>query len=369
MLKNTIQDKPRQLALIIPGHNEALVIQDTIRSALASGQNRDDIFVVDDNSNDGTADLAREILSVTNVLSVPRSGKARAIMQALEHFKIADSYQWAHIADADSVFGPAYFAEFTKNLNPDKYVAATGYVKALKGNWISKYRAYEYSLGQEIMRRIQSMLGTIPVIPGPTSCFRTDVLEHLDFTTPNITEDFDITLQLHRNKLGKIQYIPSAVTWTQDPKDYRDYVKQVSRWYRGFWQGIMQRRVGLGFQRIDAYLGYQMIEMFIYYLNLMVLLPILLIQGHGVYSLAITFLIDCVIFFATTIMAAMAHKRLDVLEAFPLFYILRLTNMVIYLKEFMEVVILRRHRLSYTPWDTEGRRYRMPGGATEGGTE
>jgi hypothetical protein len=131
----------------------------------------------------------------------------------------------------------------------------------------------------------------------------------------------------------------------------------------------MQRRVGLGFQRIDAYLGYQMIEMFIYYINLLVLLPILLIQGHGVYSLAITFLIDCTIFFATTIMAAISHKRLDILDAFPLFYVLRITNMVIYLKEFFQVVILRQHRLSYTPWDTEGRRYRMPVGATEGGTE
>ena len=349
----------RTMALIIPGHNEALVIQDTISSAIAAGQPIDDIYMVDDNSDDGTADLARMILRPENVLTVERSGKAGAILKAIEHFHIADQYVWLHIADADCFFEADYFEEFIGGLDPKKHVAATGYVKSMKTNWISKYRAYEYSFGQEITRRLQNLLGVIPVIPGPTSCFRADILDQIDFKTSNLTEDFDITLQIHRKKLGKIAYIPSAKTLTQDPKDYGDYVKQVLRWYRGFWQGIVDRRVGFRLQRIDAYLGYQILEMFAYYLNILVLLPLLVIRGGAASALAITFIIDFGIFFMMTLFAAISHKRADVISAFPLFYILRVTNMVMYLKAFVEVVLLRRFRTHAVGWSTDNRRYKI----------
>lgn len=351
------------LALIIPGYNEAVVIRNTIQSAIDAGLPIDHIYMVDDGSNDGTADLAREFLPVSHVLSIPNGGKARAILAGLTQWKIADHYDWVHIADADSHFESNYFEEFIGHLDPN-CVAATGYVKSMKTNWISKYRAYEYSFGQEISRRLQHMLGVIPVIPGPTSCFRTDILDQLDFTTPNITEDFDITLQIHRKKLGKIAFIPSARTLTQDPKDYKDYVKQVTRWYRGFWQGVSQRKIGLGFQRIDGYLGYQMLEMFAYYFNVLILLPFFLITGHGAYGVALAFLVDTTIFFFTTLFAAVAHNRPDIISAFPLFYVLRITNMALYLREFVNVMLLRRYRVHSGGWSTEGRRFEVTDGAT-----
>ena len=130
----------RKMALIIPGHNEALVIQDTIKSAINAGQPIQDIYMVDDNSDDGTAKLAQTVLKPNHVLSVTRSGKAGAIMKALKYWDIANNYEWVHIADADSMFESHYFAEFTSHLDPKKYAAATGYVKSLKSNWISKYR-------------------------------------------------------------------------------------------------------------------------------------------------------------------------------------------------------------------------------------
>ena len=345
------------MALLIPGHDEAIVIQDTLASAVAAGLSKSNIYVVDDASSDATADLAIAILGKANVLTVPRSGKAKAILQAIKHFKIESRYQWLHIADADSVFDTKYFVEFMKHLDPDKCVAATGYVQSLKGGWISRYRAYEYSFGQEIMRRMQHMLGVIPVIPGPTSCFRTDILKELDFLTTNMTEDFDITLQIHRKKLGAIAFIPSAKTLTQDPKDYQDYVKQVTRWHRGFWRGVIDRKIGRKMQKIDFYLGYQIAEMFLYYFNILILLPIMLVRHEGIYGLCLTLLIDVTIFFASTVMAAIVHRRVDVISAFPLFYILRMTNMFLYIKAFVEVVILRQYRGEAVGWATAGRRY------------
>jgi cellulose synthase/poly-beta-1,6-N-acetylglucosamine synthase-like glycosyltransferase len=351
--------KKHPLALIIPGHNEELVIEQTIKSAIQAGLSATHIYVVDDNSSDQTAEIARKILGKNHVLTVSRSGKALAIKKAIKAFRIKSRYVWLHIADADSAFEDKYFIILKKELNPEKYVAAAGYVKSMYGGWISKYRAYEYTFGQEVMRRIQHMLGVIPVIPGPTSCFRTDILKHLDFETHNLTEDFDITIQIHRKKLGKIAFISNARTLTQDPKDYGDYVKQITRWYRGFWQGVSTYKIGLGWQRIDAYLGYQIFEMFAYYFNLLILLPLLLLGGRGALVIAQTFLLDVSIFFVMTLMACITHRRLDIIGAFPLFYLLRITNMVLYVKAFFEVIVLRRFRGASIGWSTANRRYKV----------
>ena len=208
--------KKRMLALILPAHDEEMVIASTVRSALAAGQDPEDIFVVSDGSIDATVLIALSQLPWYNVYAQPQGGKAMAISNGIRHFDIVNRYKWVHIADADGVFSESYFRQL-KNRLDDSFVAATGHVQSLKGSWISKYRTYEYTIGLEIMRRIQSFLGVIPVIPGATCVFRTDIISKLDFTVSSLTEDMDLTIQIHRKKLGRIKYIPQAKAFTQAP--------------------------------------------------------------------------------------------------------------------------------------------------------
>ncbi|MDQ5944421.1 MAG: hypothetical protein QG658_488, partial [Patescibacteria group bacterium] len=85
----------------------------------------------------------------------------------------------------------------------------------------------------------------------------------------------------------------------------------------------------------------------------------LLLSGRGVQVIAQTFLLDVAIFFAMTIMACITHRRLDIIGAFPLFYLLRITNMAIYVKAFFEVILLRRFRGPQVGWSTANRRYKV----------
>lgn len=353
-----------QLALLIPGHNEELVIQDTINSALAAGQALEHIYVVNDASTDATAKLARAIVGHNNVLTVRRSGKALAIRKALNAFRIVDRYEWVHIADADSVFDKNYFKEFLKHLDASRYVAMTGYVQALNGGLVSKFRAYDYTYGQEVMRRLQHALGVISVIPGPSSCYRTDILKELDFETNTMTEDFDITLQIHRKKLGRIGFIPTAKTLTQDPRTIRDYYQQVERWYRGFWQGVTGRKIGRRFQRLDVYMSYQIIEAFVYALNFLIFLPVHIYRRTSPIGLAVTFLLDVGITLVWCIVAAVKHKSWGVIAAFPMIYFFRMINLLVYLKSFVEIVVLRKFRTHQVGWATEGRRYKITQGVS-----
>lgn len=75
--------------------------------------------------------------------------------------------------------------------------------------------------------------------------------------------------------------------------------------------------------------------------------------------IAQTFLLDVGIFFAMTLMACVVHRRLDIISAFPLFYLLRITNMAIYVKAFFEVIVFRRFRDRQIGWSTANRRYKV----------
>lgn len=268
------------MALLIAAHNEELVLEDTLRSAIAAGMKPEHIYVVDDNSNDKTTKIARSVLPRENVTKVNRSGKGLALKKAGIKFRLSERYRWIHIADADGAFATNYFTAFRREIRV-KHAAATGYVKSLPGRHVSQYRVFEYTLGMEIHRRFQSMFNVISVIPGPTSCFRSDIFAQVDFANKSLTEDFDVTLQIHRQKLGKIQFIPEAVAYTQDPLTTKDYCKQITRWNRGIMQGVVRYRVGRKLSPIDLYLVSQILQNLLFFVSYFIWVPYLALSGQG----------------------------------------------------------------------------------------
>lgn len=345
------------IALLIAAHNEEMVLEPTIRSAIRAGMPAEHIYVVDDNSTDATSAIARSILGRGNVIKVSRSGKGLALTKAAERFQLTKRYRWIHVADADGGFDPNYFKTFRKQLRV-KYAAATGYVRSLPGGTISQYRVMEYTFGMEIHRRFQALTHTITVIPGPTSCFRADVFEKVNFANKSLTEDFDVTLQIHRQKLGHIQFIPSAIAYTQDPRTMQDFTKQITRWNRGMMQCIHRHKIGRKADRLDAYMTYQVVQNLLFFINYALVMPFFAITLHSANIVAITFLYDVAITLIITLLVAMKTKRWDILSAFPNIYVLRFVSIYVFLRAFFEVSILRRYMVSEGTWSTSGRRYK-----------
>lgn len=352
-----IRCRKRQLALLIAAHNEEMVIGQTLRSAIKAGMKPENIYVVDDYSTDATSRIAKSIIGSKNVLKVSRSGKGLALTKATKKFALCDRYAWIHIADADGGFATDYFVIFRKSLRI-KYAAATGYVRSLPGNSVSQYRVVEYTLGMELHRRFQALTHTITVIPGPTSCFRSDVFRKVNFANKSLTEDFDVTLQLHRQNLGRIQFIPQAVAYTQDPRNLHDYTKQITRWNRGVMQGIKRHGMGKKLTRVDSYLMYQLSQNFLLFASFFIFLPWFMITRHSMYALANAFLYDVTLLFILTLLTAGKARRGDVLSAFPQIYFYRWVALGVFLKAFVEVMILKRFKATEGLWGTSGRRYR-----------
>jgi cellulose synthase/poly-beta-1,6-N-acetylglucosamine synthase-like glycosyltransferase len=346
-----------KMALLIAAHNEELVIEQTIRSAIRGGMKKRHIYVVDDNSSDKTSKLAKAILGKDNVCRVQRSGKGLALTKAAAKFQLVERYQWIHIADADGLFARDYFYVFRRNIRL-KYAVATGYIRSLPGYSVSQYRVYEYTIGMEVHRRFQALAHTVSVIPGPTSCFRSDVFAQLNFANKSLTEDFDVTMQLHRKKLGKVQFIPTAMAYTQDPRNLNDFMKQITRWNRGILQGSQRHHVGFRRQRIDAYLSYQIGQNLIFFFNYALVMPYIAFRRHSPALIATLFLFDVITTLGLTFLVSLRSKRWDILSAFPQIYILRWLTLVVFLRAFVEVTILRRFKVSDGTWSTQGRRYK-----------
>lgn len=349
----------RKIALLLPGHNEELIIATTIRSAIAAGQKLEDIYVVNDNSSDRTRQEALTILPRSNVLNVARSGKALAVHKAIKKFQIIRRYHWVHVADADSIFCTDYFRIYKRKLNNPKHVVAVGFVQSMRGNWISTYRALSYSYGQHLVRRLQSMVGMITVFPGPTTSFRTDILKYLDFNTGSLTEDFDITLQVHRQKLGKIAYIPEAISYTQDPQTLHDFIMQTERWFRGYFQGISKYKIGRSLQAIDIGIGYQLLETLLYFVQLFIFVPIVIAVTGNWLIIPLIFATDFVVMSLIAMFSGILAKRWSVVGALPYFYFLRWVELTVFAKAFIDIVILKKFQTDIKGWDTEGRRYRL----------
>lgn len=362
---NLTGGRRKKLALLLPGYNEELIIAATITSAIAAGLKKEDIYVVDDGSEDKTYKEARKILSKKNILSVVHGGKAKAVQQAIQHFCLVEQYTWLHIADADSVFCADYFKIYKRNLNTKECVAAVGFVQSMRGNWIAHYRAFSYTCGQHIFRRIQSWFGVIAVMPGPVACFQTNVIKHLNFSTSSLTEDLDLTIQIHRKQLGAITFIPEAINFTQDPRTIKDFCKQTMRWHRGFFQAVRKYRLGMRPRLFDFSIGYQVSESLFYFVQLFIFLPLVTLQVHNWRALPIALAFDYLVVCILAVLAALVAKRPTILLSILYFYVLRFLEVVLFFRAFVEVIIVRRFTEPTDGWETRGRRYALDTKALE----
>jgi len=151
------------VSIIVPAYNEALVIENTIRSLLASEYSNYEIIVVDDGSTDGTPDVARDFGATVICQSNAGAGAARNAGLArstgeIVHFMDSDdlaspnSYhvQAALIeAGSDIVYGPWMRTRFDgSTLYPEPVVVQQGAVRGagaldrmvLTGRWLTVFQ-------------------------------------------------------------------------------------------------------------------------------------------------------------------------------------------------------------------------------------
>ncbi|CAM5600419.1 bifunctional polysaccharide deacetylase/glycosyltransferase family 2 protein [Streptomyces pilosus] len=229
----------RPVSVVVPAHNESLCIAKTLRS-LAAGDHPVEIVVVDDGSDDGTADLAESLgLPAVTVVRQPNGGKAAALNTGVRRA----SHDLVVMLDADTVFAPSTVRRLVQPF-ADPAVGATagnakvGNRRGLLGRW----QHIEYVMGFNLDRRMYDLLRCMPTIPGAVGAFRVTALRDAGMMSGDtLAEDTDVTMALHRSG-WEIRYVEDALAWTEVPASLGQLWRQRYRWSYGTMQAAWKHR-------------------------------------------------------------------------------------------------------------------------------
>ena len=244
-----------EVAVVVPAHNEARVIERTLRCLLASDYPAFAVIVVDDGSTDGTADVVRRAFAGEpriRLLQQPNRGKAAA----LEHGWRATAAPIVVTLDADTLFEPGTLRALVRPFADPRVGAVAGNAKV--GNRtrvLARWQAIEYVTAQNLERRALAQLGCVTVVPGAVGAWRRVWLEATGgFTDDTVAEDQDLTVRVARAG-ARVVYSADAVAWTEAPETFAGLLRQRLRWAFGTLQCAWKHR-GAMFRRGSGALGW-----------------------------------------------------------------------------------------------------------------
>lgn len=279
----------RDVAVLMAAYNEELVIAKSIESLLRLVP-AENIYIISDGSKDRTAQIAQDM--GVHVYEPANSGKAGALQKGLTHFHLAERYVGVLFVDADTIISPDYLTYALPYLEDTRVAAVAGFAKTLWSPntttfgslYVLAHRERVYLLVQYLIKYAQAWFGVsvTPIVPGFCSLYRASILEHIDIAAPGLViEDYNMTFEVHKKKLGKVIMDHRVFGNTQDPDNFHDYYKQVRRWHLGFWQTV--RRHGFWPSLFSFSLLLYIAEVLLSTASLVLLLPFLV--AVGVYQL------------------------------------------------------------------------------------
>ena len=277
------------VAVLLPAHNEEAVLGNSLQAVLKLLPPKQ-IHVVSDGSSDDTVATAK--FYGVNVYDLnPNRGKAGALSAAIEYFELAARFKVLLLLDADTRLADDYLDTGLPGFDDPDVVAVAGRARCqhdppprtLIGRFLIGYRARLYAVTQLLVKYGQASRWTnaVTIVPGFASMYRTDILAAINITAPGLViEDFNMTFEVHANRLGRIAFHPNAaVAYTQDPDDWRSYLSQIKRWTLGYWQTV--RAHGLHVGVFWTALAVQIVELVSSSLLVFAMLPALVL---GLYS-------------------------------------------------------------------------------------
>jgi len=230
------------VSVIVPAYNEEVNAIRTVKSLLAQNYPQLEIIFVDDGSKDETYTRVGEYFLANpkvRVYTKSNGGKASALNFGIQK----STADFVVCIDADTQLKTDAVTELMKKFDNENVGAVAGNVKVGNEiNMITRWQSIEYITSQNFDRRAFDLLNCITVIPGAIGAFRKDaVLLAGGFTTDTLAEDCDLTMRLLRHNYV-IRNCTSAISYTEAPETFRQFLKQRFRWSFGVMQCFWKHR-------------------------------------------------------------------------------------------------------------------------------
>lgn len=230
-----------KVSVLIPAHNEEVVIEDTIRAMLGQHYPKDklEVIIINDNSSDDTGSIidsyARKHAYVKAIHTKPPyagKGKSGALNQGLAHA----SGDIIIVYDADNTPEPDSVKYLALGLMQDKKAGAiVGKFRVINAqqNILTRLINIETLTFQWLAQAGRWFWFKMTTIPGTNFAIRRSILEELGgWDEKALSEDTELSIRVY-NMGYYIRFFPEAVTWEQEPENLKVWWRQRTRWARG----------------------------------------------------------------------------------------------------------------------------------------
>ena len=329
------------VSILIPAHNEDIVIADTIEAMLALEYPEDKLEVIV--INDGSTDRTREIIESyaardrrVVLYDVPKGeggkGKSRALNLGV---KIATS-EFIAIYDADNTPAPSALRYLVAQLllHPE-LGAVLGKFRTVnkKRNLLTRFINIETLSFQSILQAGRWQLLNIATLPGTNFVIRAGVIRDMNgWDEDAITEDSELSIRMYMHN-WKIKFIPYSVTFEQEPETWKVWLKQRTRWVRGnnyVSKKFFRQRRQLKSRKLRLEILYSLSLYYVFFFAILVSDGLFLLAASNLVAItlpgpyAIVWGVAIVLFFAE-IMLALSYDREDSFGALLLIALMYVT--------------------------------------------
>lgn len=231
------------VSIMIPAHNEAVVIERTLNAMVRLNYPKDryEIIVINDNSKDDTGKIINKMIdrypeSLINHIEVigDRGGKGKSNALNIGYQEAKGDFLVIYDADnTPNAMALRYLVH--EVLKDDNYAAVIGKFRTRnkKKNILTRFINIETLSFQWMAQAGRWELFKLCTIPGTNFIIRQTVIEEIGGWDPDaIAEDTEISFRIY--EMGyRIAFMPLAETYEQEPETVRVWLKQRSRWVNG----------------------------------------------------------------------------------------------------------------------------------------
>lgn len=232
--------KKYKYAVLICARNEENVIGNLIESIKHQDYDEElvDIYVVADNCDDKTAEVARSagatVIERFNKVLVGKGYAMSYFFDTLKETVGIRHYDGYFVFDADNLLDEKYITEMNKVFS-NGYKAVTSYrnTKNYGDSWVSACYGMWFLKEAEYMNYARSELGISAAVSGTGFLFSSELVEKNDgWNYHLLTEDLEFTADMITNG-EKIGYCHDAIFFDEQPTNFKDSLVQRSRWTKG----------------------------------------------------------------------------------------------------------------------------------------
>jgi 1,2-diacylglycerol 3-beta-glucosyltransferase len=235
-----------RFAFVVPAHNEAAGISNTVKSLLAVDYPpaQRQVFVIADNCSDDTAGQARA--AGANVLERQNKdlrGKGYALSFAFDHLHaLAAPPDVAVVIDADTVVSPNILRVFSGTFAGGAKAAQADYaVSNADASWRTRLMKIALAMFHILRSSGREALGVSCGLRGNGMAFSLATLKQVPHAAFSVVEDLEYGVALGRAGI-RVQYVHDAHVYGEMVPDEKASRSQRERWERG--RDLIKKKLG-----------------------------------------------------------------------------------------------------------------------------